>query len=41
MATSFEVATPAIDDNFTVEAVDFSQDTGTASSTVTYSGVMC
>lgn len=36
MNTNFEVTSPAIDDKFTVEAVDFSQNTGAASRTVTY-----
>ena len=36
MSTSSEVTAPAIGDHFTVEAVDFSQNTGPASATVTY-----
>ena len=36
MNTSFEVVAPAIDDSFTVEAVDFSQNISTTSVTVTY-----
>lgn len=36
MNTSFEVNAPATGDHFTVEAVDFSQNTGPASATVTY-----
>lgn len=36
MNTSFEVTAPAMGDNFTVEAVDFSQNPGPASATVTY-----
>ncbi len=36
MSTSFEVNAPAIGDPFTVEAVDFSQNTGSASARVTY-----
>jgi len=36
MNTSFMVTAPAIGDHFTVEAVDFSQNTGPASTTITY-----
>lgn len=36
MNTSFEVPTPAMGDSFTVEAVDFSQNTGKFSKTVIY-----
>lgn len=36
MNTDFEVTSLAIEDKFTVEAVDFSQNTGAASRTVTY-----
>jgi lysophospholipase L1-like esterase len=36
MNTDFEVTSLAIDDKFTVEAVNFSQNTGAASRTVTY-----
>jgi len=36
MNTSFEVTTPALGDHFSVEAVDFSQNTGPASETIIY-----
>lgn len=35
-STSFEVTAPAIEDDFTVEGVDFSQNTGVASVRITY-----